>query len=150
MVYFLFGGQRMLCLRPLWGFVCVATPPARSQCRLSPPSPSLCCSRLQLSLYFRFGNWPVLFIYAYLKVMSRPRQLRGSSILKTVCLAGLQVMPGNFGARCGTELASNRTRLARSRLSTSLARFVTHYVRTLLKPGSTFATFHTHRHTNTF
>lgn len=40
--------------------------------------------------------------------------------------------------------------MARSQ-STSLARFVTHYVRTLLKPGSTFATFlcthiHTHEH----
>lgn len=38
--------------------------------------------------------------------------------------------------------------MARSQ-STSLARFVTHYVRTLLKPGSTFATFlctQTHSH----
>lgn len=61
------------------------------------------CLRL---LCFRFGNWPVLFIYAYLKVMPSRLGLPCLSLLwlalpclgcvgpfKTVCFAGLQVMP---------------------------------------------------------
>lgn len=48
----------------------------------------------------------------------------------------------------GTGVGQKERSMARSQ-STSLARFVTHYVRTLLKPGSTFATFlctHTNTH----
>lgn len=149
-------GQGSLCLRPLWVF---------SLYPYSPPSLIIfvrfCCG-LFATVVFPF--WQLArFVYLCLfKSNAEPAWLAlpwlgCAGPFKTVCFAGLQVMPWNFGARrrraklLALELARRSGRsMARSQ-STSLARFVTHYVRTLLKPGSTFATFLcTHTHTNTF
>lgn len=97
---------------------------------------------------FRFGNWSVLLVYAYLKVM-----LALGFFVRRQCRMfrdSAQFLAWNFCATLWTKNSWSWLLNVASSLSTSLARFVTHYVRTLLKPVAKFSCTQTHFNVNPF